>query len=187
MAVSALAVLGGGQAIGGISNAVVQHNAIKMQGEFQRQTLEQNIRIANIQADEAIKKGEREIVNYKKGVNKLIGSQRAAFAGQNVELDSGSALDVQEDTAQLAKLNMLTMRNNAWLESWGYKAQAVDMGGKLAFGKIASETAATTTLLTGIGQSLALGAKTAYGGGSGGGGLDGGGTRSPSSFGDLNP
>jgi hypothetical protein len=182
----ALGGLAGGQVLQGVANGVIQSNAIKMQGEYQRQTLEQNIRIADIQSDEAIKRGEREIANYQRGVGKLLGAQRTAYAGQNVELDSGSALDVAEDTAQQARLNVITMKNNAWLEAWGYKAQALDLSGKMEFGKIATRTAANTTLLTSIGSGVMAGAKTAFGQTSGGTtGLTTGGARSPSALGDI--
>lgn len=138
----------------GVTNSILQSNAIKMRGQYQQQVYQQNIRLANVKADDAIKRGELEIQNYMKGVRKLIGTQRTVFAAQGVQIGSGSALDIEADTAQQAKITSITMRNNAWLQAWGYKQEALNLESSASFGKIASDFSANTTLLTGISSSI---------------------------------
>jgi hypothetical protein len=79
----------------------------------------------------------------------LIGTQRAGFAGQNVDVGQGSPTDVQGDAAYLGELDALKIRNNAAREAWGYRVQAQNarMGGQNA--QTASQYGAAATLIGG--------------------------------------
>jgi hypothetical protein len=54
----------------------------------------------------------------------VIGTQRAEFAAQGVDVGSGSAVDVQKDTAYQGEIDALTLRTNAAREAWGYTVEA---------------------------------------------------------------
>lgn len=86
-----------------------------------------NAEIADLQAADAIARGVEEEQRYRTSVRGIIGSQRAAFAGGNIDVGFGSALDVQEDAAYLGELDALQIRTNAAREAWGYKVQAEDL------------------------------------------------------------
>lgn len=94
--------------------------------EEQAKLAEFNATIAELNADDAIQRGQEEEQRFRAGVRGLIGSQRAAYAASNIDVGFGSALAVQEDTAQLGELDALTIRNNAARESWGFKVEAED-------------------------------------------------------------
>lgn len=53
----------------------------------------------------------------------VIGAQRAGLAAQGIDINSGTALDVQADAAYVGELDALTARNNAELEAYGFKVQ----------------------------------------------------------------
>jgi hypothetical protein len=89
--------------------------------------LDYNAQIADAQAADAITRGQEEENRYRQGVRTLIGSQRAGFAGQGVDIGVGSAVDVQADTAYLGELDALTLRTNAAREAWGFRTQATDL------------------------------------------------------------
>ena len=57
-----------------------------------------------------------------------IGNQRAQMAANGVELDSGSPLDVQSDSAQLGELNSLSVRNQAERQALPYQLRAQSDG-----------------------------------------------------------
>jgi hypothetical protein len=57
-------------------------------------------------------------------VRALVGSQRASFAGQGVDVGSGSAADVQADAAYLGELDKRQILSNAQREAWGYRVDA---------------------------------------------------------------
>jgi hypothetical protein len=88
--------------------------------------LEYNAKVADLQAQDAIARGNEEENRYRTQVRGLVGSQRVAGAASNVDVGFGSALDVQVDTARQGELDALTIRNNAAREAWGYSVQAED-------------------------------------------------------------
>lgn len=83
-----------------------------------------NARMSEAKARDALYRGAEEEKKQRLGIRGLIGSQRASFAAQGLELDLGSALDVQTDTAYQGELDALTIRTNAARESWGFQVEA---------------------------------------------------------------
>lgn len=83
-----------------------------------------NAAIAEEQATDAITRGKDEEARFRQGVKALIGSQRAGFAGQGVDVGSGSAVDVQTDAAYLGELDAYTIQQNAVREAQGFHVQA---------------------------------------------------------------
>lgn len=98
--------------------------AERLLGAYQRQTFEMNAKIAEFQAEDAIRRGDEEANKLLTNVQKLIGSQRTATAAQGIEVDSGSALDIQLDTAALGAVDAQTIKTNAYQEAFGFKAEA---------------------------------------------------------------
>lgn len=108
-----------------------------------------NARTAQLQAEDAIMRGEEEAHRTRLATRQMVARQRAAFAGQGVELDSGSPLLVQEETAAMGELDALRIRNNAWREAWGYRSQAAEYSGRGRIEKLAGRVRRNSTLLTG--------------------------------------
>lgn len=101
-------------------------DAAKAAGESAAQQQEFNARVAELQADDALARGLDEESRFRTSVRGLIGSQRAGFAGQGVDVGVGSAADVQADAAYLGELDSLQIRANAEREAWGYRVEASD-------------------------------------------------------------
>ena len=105
------------------------------QGKAQRYISNANARISEMQARDALKRGhEAEGISRQK-TKKLIGSQRAALAAQGIRVDAGSALDVQQESADIGELDALTIKNNAAREAFGFMQEASNssMQGRLAY------------------------------------------------------
>jgi len=167
-------------AITTIGQSISSAISTKAMGEAQKATFETNARMAKLQAEDAIKRGDKAAALHAQKVKKLIGAQRAAYAGQGVDISIGSPLDIQEETAELGALDVLTIRNNAYREAWGYRAQALDYTTQGKFASLEAKARARNTLLTGGLNTLNLGVQAAYafGGSSGGsGGSSGSGGR----------
>lgn len=142
-----LVVLAGITAAGTVYSALKQHEAgqqAKAIGDF-------NASIAEQQATDALSRGQVDEERFRQGVRALIGSQRAGFASQGVDVGSGSALATQADASYLGELDALTIRNNAAREAWGYKVQAQDarMGGQ--YQAQAANAQAVSTVVGGVG------------------------------------
>lgn len=102
------------------------------------------------------------------------GSIKAGQAAKGVDVNSGSAVDVQASEAAIGKLDAMTIRSNAAREAYGYQTQAVNQEAQqkldeyaasqdIEAGNIASEG----TLLTGIVNTGFQIASFAQGGGFG--------------------
>lgn len=154
------AILLGLAAAGTATSAVGQvkaGNAAKATGDY-------NAAVAETQAKDAISRGRYDEQRFRQGVKVLIGSQRAGFAGQGVDVGVGSAVDVQADAAYLGELDALEIRNNAAREAWGYKVEAENYRRGGAQQQTASRFGAAGTVL-GSGASL-LQQRYGFGGGS---------------------
>jgi hypothetical protein len=78
-----------------------------------------NAAVLDQRAIDARARGQEDESRFRSRIRQLIGSQRAGYAGQNVDVGTGSAADVQADTAYLGELDALQLRANAVREAWG--------------------------------------------------------------------
>ena len=122
---------------------------IQKRGAYQSRVADMNARIANIQALDAIKKGDDTVQKIGVLKTQTIGTQRASLAAQGLDITSGSAADIIAETSKNAELDMVTARNNAWRESWGYKVSALSSTAQGEFIKAGADQEAANTLLTG--------------------------------------
>jgi hypothetical protein len=95
-------------------------------GKAQKQLNDYNAQVSDMEASDAIARGALAEKRQRQNVKLLIGSQRAGFAAGGVDVNDGSAVDVQADTARQGELDALTIRLNAAREAWGFKNQATD-------------------------------------------------------------
>lgn len=86
-----------------------------------------NAQVADEQAADATARGTEQENKFRAGVRGIIGTQRAGFAGNGVDVGFGSSVDVQGDAAYLGELDALQIRTNAAREAWGYQVQAEDL------------------------------------------------------------
>lgn len=86
-----------------------------------------NAQVADLQASDAVTRGTQQENKFRAGVRGIIGTQRAGFAGNGVDVGFGSSVDVQGDAAYLGELDALQIRTNAAREAWGYQVQAQDL------------------------------------------------------------
>jgi hypothetical protein len=170
--------------ISSVAGAYNESEAQKAQGDYQRSMYRINARLAEFQAEAAISRGDREAARlirqgYKdsstvrKAGKRTAGAQRVALAAQGIDIGSGSALDVVQETEAMseidqfevqrtAELDALTTKNNAWREAWGLKTQASNYESEARFALSSAKNKARNTLLTGGLTGLAYG--TAAGG-----------------------
>jgi hypothetical protein len=95
--------------------------------ESQAELSDYNAAVADLQAEDAIARGADEEARFRTRVRGAIGAQRVGFAAGNIDVSTGSAVDVQADAAYLGELDALTIRTNAAREAWGYEVQGEDL------------------------------------------------------------
>lgn len=132
-----------------LSSAQMSASAQKAQARFDATQYEGNARLADFKAREATRIGEKEVQRASLQNKRLVGRQRAVAAAQGIDPDSGSALDISEETAGLSALDQVTIRNNAWKQAWGYQSEASQLRSQAAFTRIQGKSNVQKTLSTG--------------------------------------
>lgn len=146
------------QASSSFASSQASANALKAKGAYDFSTAQTNAEIANYQAEDALKRGDKAAANHASAVKSLVGKQRASLAAQGIDVGSGSARDIQTDTHYLGALDALTIKNNAAKEAFGYKMNAQNYASQGAFSLAAANNSANNTLLTGGLNALGYGA-----------------------------
>lgn len=125
MAATSYLALSGLNTVGGFLGARSQARGVEDQASYAAQAYTQNASLADQAAADAIARGHEAELRQRTATSGLIGSQRASLAASGVQVDTGSAKDVQADSAYLGELDALMIRNNARREAYGYQVQAV--------------------------------------------------------------
>ncbi len=125
------AVVGTGAMVaGGVVQANAQSEAAS-QTEKQALLAEQqaidNQKLANRSAADVLRIGGVEAGRVRTQASQVVGEQRAAYASSGVDVDSGTAMDVQIAARMIGELDANTIRNNAAREAWGIKTQGRQM------------------------------------------------------------
>ena len=143
-------------AVAVVSTAFTANQQVK-QGKFQKATAEYNSRVAENEAEETRNAGvERENIQRRKTAE-LLSKQRAQLGAGNIDLTSGSALQLQEETVALGEADALRIRSN-----FENQAGALDTGAALTeaqgeFAESAGRGAAVGTVLQGASTVLGTG------------------------------
>ena len=132
-----------------INQANQQAKSLRAQAAYQASMAEVNAQFSEMQANDVMRRGKQEATAVRKEGQKIIGAQRAALAAQGIEVDTGSAAELQEETAMLSAEQAVKVQNNAWREAWGYKTQAAQMRSAARFGQIEAAMKVQSTLMTG--------------------------------------
>lgn len=169
MGVAAPLLLGGGAAMGAASNiagGISQGAALEAQGETAQAQGRLDAAIFDRQADWERRAGKIQENQIHLAGKQLIGQQRAGYAAGNIDVNTGTPLNVQGDTQFLTKLDELMAKNNAWMRASGFELGAAQkrFAGDSAYA--ASQYAADTTRATSFlnaGSSLFGGATNILG------------------------
>ena len=129
---------------GGVQTARAQRAA----GEAQAQADEANARIGQQQAEQARQIGNMEEERQMRRVRAAVATQRATQAANGLDVNSGTALDLQAETAGFGTADALNLRSNAIRQAWGFEVGAVNDINSASAARAAGSNAATGTMLT---------------------------------------
>lgn len=146
---AALTALGIGLLIAGTA---MQAKGMLSQGKAVRRAGEENERLGKEAAWDALQRGEEDARAYKTEVRGLIGQERAAYAGQNVDVSYGTAREVQEATLQLGGMDVERIRRNAEREAQGFLDQGIEYARQGRAQQRAAQWGAGATILGGTGS-----------------------------------
>jgi hypothetical protein len=136
-------------------NAAYSAYSANESGQAQQSLANRNARLIEAQADDAITRGNEEAGALRMRTKRLIGSQRAALAGQGVSVGSEVAGDLRDDALGMSMQDEQQIKRNAYRDAWGLRGQASNqrLGG--AYARRAGTNQAIGTVLGGIGSASA--------------------------------
>lgn len=138
----------------GLAGSMMQAQGQTQNAEFQSGMMGQNANFKLRTADETINAGNTSADWQRVRAGQAVGTQRSAQAANGIDVNSGSAAQLQDDTAMLGELDALTIQNNAAREAYGYRVQAkqdiLNASQTVQNGK----TAAKGSILGGIGGAF---------------------------------
>jgi|SRR6185312_217154 len=140
-----------------------QATAANARGTYQKAQYDRNATIAATEATQAIAEGDVAAGQRRAAGREELGADRASYGAQGVSVDSGSAVDVQANTARFSALDAMTIRNNAARKAWGYNVEAQNDTEQGILAKLGGENTAeglrsqaAGTLLTGASEMYSL-------------------------------
>jgi hypothetical protein len=146
----------------GVGATLYQGQAAKQQGRYTQQVEEQNATVSERRAADALARGEQEAGERRLKTRQLLGSQRAALAGNNVDLQDGTALDLVGDTAMFGQVDEARIRQNAAREAWGFRVDATNSRAAGAGARFSGDMARNASYLGAAAQAVAGASKKPY-------------------------
>ena len=120
------------------------------QAEAQASAMEQNANFSRAQAHDAIERGGQEELKLRRQLAQHKGNQRAILATGGIDIDSGSAVDVQNASISEGEHDAEAIRFNAARQRWGYINQTENLEAQAAGMRAQGKAAARNALFGGI-------------------------------------
>lgn len=154
MAAAASAATAGSTAatIAAVSSAFAGYQQIK-QGSYQNKVAKYNARVAENEATQVRNKGNDEENAHRQKTAALLSQQRAQLGAAGVDLGSGSALQLQENTVDMGDADALRIRSNTDDQVTGLQDQASLLRDQGRNAKRAGLTKGLGTILGGVAGS----------------------------------
>src|SRR5690606_7603495 len=124
-----------------------QAQAEREAGRYQAEVAEVNAKQADYRAEQAARIGAIREDQHRAQVRRLAGSQRATLAANGIDLGSGTAADMVNETYTLGEADALTIRFNAMNEAWGVREHARDLRQQGQFAKYRGKAQSRNTYL----------------------------------------
>jgi hypothetical protein len=156
-------------AAGKVYEGLATANAAKFSAEVARN----NAALAQVNADRAIDAGQQQAETESRKNAARVAGIKTAQAASGIDVNTGSAADVQAGERMTGQLDAETVLNNAQWTSFGYRSQATNFQNEASL----DESKATSAQIGGdlgafgsvLGNASSLGLKWAQLGNSGGG------------------
>lgn len=104
--------------------------AQKASANYNSEVAANNAEIASQTATRAAQAGEAQAEATSQKTRATVGAITASQAAGNIDVNSGSALDVQSSAKELGELDALTVRSNAAKTAYGYQTQSASDTGQ---------------------------------------------------------
>lgn len=148
----ALAVGAIGSTAMGVTSSVQQGKSTQAQMNYQAKVARNNAKIAQANADQKRQEGIEESRLQRMKTIQKVGAQQTAMAANGVDISSGTALDIIEDTSAMGELDALTTRYNYETQALGYEQQANNFNNQANLDVFAGQNAYKSGMISAVGE-----------------------------------
>lgn len=114
-------------AVAGGASAYSASASAKAQGNYQAKVAENNAVMAEYSRLDANQRGGEAAVKAQQEARRLRGAQVTRLAANGLDLNSGSAAAILDDTDYFAQQDAQQIRNNAARQAWGYQVEGQNL------------------------------------------------------------
>lgn len=107
-----------------IISSMQQAEMLRQNAEISKEINEMNAQYAEMDAWNAEKDGMAQEARYQTTIDQNAGAQKVALAAQDVDINFGTAKELQNESKLAGFLNQLDIRNQAHAQALGFKNQA---------------------------------------------------------------
>ena len=129
------------------ASTVVSAYGNYQQAAANKNTANYNASVAEMEAQDARRRGDENAAQVRRQNAQLAGAQRAAFSAKGIDFSDGSAADAIDQTDVFSQVDQNTARDNAAREAWN--ARARKKGYEYQAATIRPGFSAASTLLAG--------------------------------------
>lgn len=127
-----------------------QMQAARNNANYQASVANQNAALAEAQAVSAGEQGAYQQSQIRQQARQVAASQKAGYSAAGLDIQAGTPLAVQGDTAYQSEQDIQASRYNTMLSMWGLDTQANNYRQQAQYAKQAGKYAQRTALLNGI-------------------------------------
>lgn len=145
-----------------VGSSLLGASAKSSEANYQAQVAANNATIARQNAAYASASGSEQATEESLKGAAVGGRIKASQAANGIDVNSGSAVDVQVSQREASKLDTLNVENNALLQAYGYKVQATNFDAEAKLDKTESSDAWIEGLTGGAGGLLGNASSLSY-------------------------
>lgn len=131
-------------------SALKQADEIRRSADLTRKLNEINAQYADYDAYQAELGGETQAARYQSEIDKIASEQQTTLAAQGVDINYGTAAEIQKDTKVTGFLNILDIKQQARARAMGFKREARETRIKGAFNQSQAEINANGVAVAGL-------------------------------------
>ena len=135
-----------------VGAGVMSASSSYQQGQVAKQVGRNNETMAAYAAADALRRGDEEAAKVQRQASQLKGAQRASLAARGLDINAGTAGEIQDQTDFFSQIDQGTARNNAARDAWSLRYQGANARAEGEFAAKQSRTKAFSTLLATGGQ-----------------------------------
>lgn len=103
-----------------IVSALVGAQAARNQATANRAIANNNAKIAEMQAQDDLKRGEDQAMLAQRRARQIASAQRASYAARGIDVSEGTAADIIDQTDFFGQVDAATARTNARKDAWAH-------------------------------------------------------------------